>query len=249
VRKIGIVGGIAWPSTADYYSQLCRRGEARHLAANRPGPPATPEMSIESLDLNRAASFLGIAEDEVSWSRFDDYHRCALLRLQTSGAGLALLASNTAHHRFDSIVRGVGIPVVHIWEEAAKECARQGARQVLVLGTRVTVNSAELRKRFAEHGVEAAGPGDESAAFRTEEVIAALQAGNTGNAAERIEEIAKTQFSRRFPGRPAVCLACTELPLAFTEQKALRSFTDRGVSYVNSPAVHIGAAFDLASAD
>jgi aspartate racemase len=206
-------------------------------------------MSIESLDLNRAASFLGISDDEASWSRFDDYHRCALLRLQASGAGLALLASNTAHHRFEAIVRGVGIPVVHIWEEAAKECARLGVRRVLVLGTRVTVNSEELRKRFAQHGVEAAGPEDDSAAFRTEEVIAALQAGNTENAAERIEEIAKTQFVRRFPGRPVVCLACTELPLAFPDQRALHSFTDRGVSYVNSSAVHIGAAFDLASED
>ena len=206
-------------------------------------------MSIESLDLNRAASFLGIADDEGSWARFDEYHHRALLRLQASGAALALLASNTAHHRFDAIVRGVGIPVVHIWEEAAKECARQGARRVLVLGTRVTMDSGELRKRFAEHGVETAGPADDDARFRTEEVIAALQAGSAAGAADRIEEIAKTQFSRRFPGPPVVCLACTELPLAFPEWKALASFADRGVSYVNSPAVHLGAAFDLASED
>ena len=47
-------------------------------------------MSIESLDLNKAVSFLGIDDDEESWLQFDDYHRAALRRLEASGADFAL---------------------------------------------------------------------------------------------------------------------------------------------------------------
>jgi aspartate/glutamate racemase len=57
MKKIGIVGGVAWLSTVEYYSEFCRRSEERWLRSGRPGPPATPEMSIESLDLNRAVSW------------------------------------------------------------------------------------------------------------------------------------------------------------------------------------------------
>jgi aspartate racemase len=139
MKKIGIVGGVAWPSTVDYYTQICRRSERRHPAGNRNRFPATPEMSIESLDLRTAASSIGVDGNDGSWYRFDEYHRAALRRLEASGADFAVIASNTSHHRFDAIVRGVGIPVIHIWEEAAKECARLEAKQVLILGTVVTM--------------------------------------------------------------------------------------------------------------
>lgn len=54
-----------------------------------------PEISIESLDLAKAISYLGSDNDE-SWSRFDNYHRSALQRLEASGVDFALIASNTA---------------------------------------------------------------------------------------------------------------------------------------------------------
>ena len=53
---------------------------------------------------------------------------------------------------------------------------------------------------------------------------------------------AATQFTRR----PVVCLACTELALAFPEQKMLANFEFDGVLYINSAAVHINAALDFA---
>ena len=110
------------------------------------------------------------------------------------------------------------------------------------------MGSPEFRKRFAERGIEAAGPRDDVARALTADLIAELQAGESEGAARRIGRIARTSFNRQFAGRPIVCLACTELPIAFPEWKMLESFEVDGVTYVNSSAVHIGAAFDLAIA-
>jgi aspartate racemase len=93
MKKIGIVGGIAWLSTVDYYAALCRRGEELHLANNLPGAPSTPEICIESPDLNKAASYIGIDGNEASWSRFDEYHRVALQRLEASDADVVWQSS------------------------------------------------------------------------------------------------------------------------------------------------------------
>ncbi|HEX3685416.1 MAG TPA: hypothetical protein VHU83_22975 [Bryobacteraceae bacterium] len=95
MKKIGIVGGVAWPSTVDYYTAICQRSEQRHLVNHLQGAPSTPEMTIECLNLSKAVSYLGIDGDEESWSQFDDYHRAALRRLEASGAEFALMASNT----------------------------------------------------------------------------------------------------------------------------------------------------------
>jgi hypothetical protein len=78
VKKIGIVGGLAWPSTVQYYSELCRRSEQWHLQRNL--PLQTPEIAIESLNLAKAFSYIGSDGDEASWARFDAYHRTALER-------------------------------------------------------------------------------------------------------------------------------------------------------------------------
>ncbi|MGB7151126.1 MAG: hypothetical protein WBD45_18350, partial [Terriglobales bacterium] len=61
MKKIGIVGGLAWPSTVDYYSEICRRSERRgeQLAGSPRAVPSMPEMCIDSLDLNKAFSYIG----------------------------------------------------------------------------------------------------------------------------------------------------------------------------------------------
>jgi aspartate racemase len=246
MKKIGIVGGVAWRSTVDYYSEICRRSEQWHLARKLRGTPSTPEMTIESLDLNKAVSCFGVDGDEESWSQFDGYHRAALERLEASGADFALIASNTPHHRFASIVRGIGIPVINLFEVVAKESARIGASEVLILGTDVTMRSATFREEFARHGVEAAGPHDEAARVMTAGLIADLQLGKLEGAAKRLGRIAKTAFQPQFTVQPAVCLACTELPLAFPEQKMFATFECNGILYINTSAVHLNATFDFA---
>jgi aspartate racemase len=245
MKKIGIVGGVGWLSTVDYYSEFCRRSEEWHLARNPHEAPSTPEISIESLDHKKAVSYLGNDDDETSWAKFDEYHRIALQRLEASGADFALIASNTPHHRLASIVQGVRIPVISIFDAAARECARFGADEVLILGTALTMRSPAFREAFAQHGITAASPADEAARALTIKLITELQLGKIKGATERIGSIAKS-FGRQFSRQPIVCLACTELPLAFWEQKMLATFEYEGVPYLNPTAVHINAAFDFA---
>lgn len=249
MKKIGIVGGIAWQSTVLYYSELCHRAEQRHFTRKLPGLPSIPEISIESVDHAKAVSYLGVDDDEASWARFDDYHRAALKRLETSGTDFAIIASNTGHHRFEAITRGIRIPVISIIDVMAKETARIGARQALLLGTALTMRSARFREEFARHGVEAAGPRDKEVRTTTVELLMDIQLGRLAGASERLEKIAKLSFGTGFRGQRVVCLACTELPLAFETMKMLATFEHDGIVFINSAVVHIDAAFNFALDD
>jgi aspartate racemase len=249
MKKIGLVGGVAWPSTVEYYAGICHLSERRHLSRYLPGMPATPEMAIESLDLNKAVSCLGVDGDEASWSRFDEYHRTALQRLEASGAEFALIASNAPHHRFATITHGVGIPVINLFDAAADACARIGAGHVLILGIAVTMESAKFREGFAARAIVAEGLRDEGARALLTELIEELQLGKCDGAAVRIGGIARRAFEQQFTAAPIVCLACTELPLAFPEAKELPVFEFDGIRYVNTSAVHIAAAFEFATAE
>lgn len=245
MKKVGIVGGIAWPSTVEYYTGLCQRGEALCQSGDRHAMASMPEIAIESLDHDRAVAFLGNDEDETSWIRFDEYHRAALQRLERSGANFALIASNTSHHRFVQITRGIGIPVLNIFEIVARECARIQARQVLILGTASTMDSPLFREAFAAHGIRASGPDQSDAKELTVRLSEELQHGTDNAAAVRLGDIAR-MCRRQFTTPPAVCLACTELPLAFPKHKTMTSFDLGGIRYINSTALHIQAAFNCA---
>jgi len=222
-------------STMEYYSEICRRSE-----------PSQPEISIESLDHHKAVSYLGIEGEEESWSQFDEYHRAALKRLEVSGADFALIASNTPHHRLEAIIRGVRIPVLSIFEAAAQESARIGARRVLILGTALTMGSRKLREQFAKYGVEAAAPDNPATRSKTIELLEDLQLGKLEGSAERLGIIAKASFPQPYREQPVVCLACTELPLAFPEVKSLPTFNVDGILYINSTIVHVNSALHLA---
>jgi aspartate racemase len=246
MKKIGLVGGLAWLSTIEYYSEIHRAVETQFTNTAYLERQSSLEMSIESLDLKTALSYLGSEGDESTWSKFDTYHRDALLRLQQSGAECAAIASNTPHARFDSIVRGVEIRVVDIFTVVAEEAASRGLRHVLILGTPLTMMSQRFRLVLSSHGVRAIEVTDEEAVSETFDLIGRLQCGRMQEAAEEIEGIVRRIWKAPPQAQPCVILACTELPLAFEESVRESVFVSGDITYINPMAVHIRAILNYA---
>jgi aspartate racemase len=247
MKKIGIVGGIGWHSTLEYYREICRWANEPYLAGGLAGMPSTPEIVIESLDMAKSHSLLGNDGDERSWCGFDNYHRAALQRLEASGAEVALLASNTPHHRFEEIVRGAKIPVISILDATAKEAVRIGARRVLILGTALMMRSDRFKAAFARHGIELIAPRSESLQAATVTLVERLQRGRVKGAATRLGKIAIASWP--FAEEPVVCLARSELSLAVpvsrTRPRLKPSFKYGGVTYISTMGAHIGAVLEF----
>jgi aspartate racemase len=244
LKKLGLVGGIAWLSTVEYYKGICLRSEQRGRRTGNAGVRVMPELAIESLDLHRAVAYIGRDDEPNSWSRFDEYHRAALRRLEANGAEVAAIASFTAHHRLEQITQGIGIPVIDVFDIAARECWRAGARRVLILGTAPTMNSSRLRAVFARYGVNATGPEQTSDRKAVQRLIDELHRGKAvGACGNRVDEIVARAAS---PGADLICLACTELPLAFSTKQTRALFGKFGRAYLNATAAHIEALLEFA---
>lgn len=237
MRKIGIVGGVGWRATADYYAKFCTLAEERSLQT---GVHSMPEIAIESLDLQRAWSLLS-SED---WTGFDAYHRDALLRLERSGAEIAVIASNTPHDRFEQIIEGVSVPVVDIFESAATRCAQSGQPRVLVLGTEITMNSARLRRVFARHGLECHRP-EQASIEQTESLIRAIQQGRLKGGPELLANLVFESLGSGATDA-VVCLACTDLPVLFGAARSA-AIHDSGLIYVDPSVAHVEDAYERAS--
>lgn len=247
MKKIGILGGLGWMSTAEYYSGICRLVEERHREAGLSGVVSMPEIAVESLDLASARACFGYDEHEPSWSEFDRYHRDGLLRLQTAGADFAVIASNTPHLRLPQITRGVKLPVLSIVEATAAACADFGITRIMVLGTAAIMRSRTFRDAFARRGIHAESPDSERSRRIVTATIRGLELGHLDGAAKRIHAVATGPGTRHLSESAAVYLGCTELSLAFPIYKSAGMFEHAGVHYLNSTALHIRAAFERAN--
>ncbi len=243
MKKIGVVGGVGWPSTIEYYRLLCEASQRYHEDKEVSGPTPMPEITIESLDQNFTIVHRG-SEALDSWKAWDEYFSAAIQNLKMCGAELILIASATPHTRLEEISRGVDIPLVSMYDSVGSYCKSVGIKSLLVLGTMPTMVSPAFKQSMESFGISAFYPKTERLKTDVVNVIERLYQNKTKGTAVEIEAIVRSCVSSTEIENTAVCLGCTELPLAFEGLNKKQSFDFGGISYINSSVVHALSAFE-----
>ncbi|MEX0282672.1 MAG: aspartate/glutamate racemase family protein [Arenibacterium sp.] len=243
MKKIGILGGVGWASTIDYYRGICA-GANRHFEAQGASSPLpVPPITIESVVQARTRALRGTPGDEESWAAFDAVFREALQTLEAAGCDFAVMASNTPHTRLHAIRTGVNTPTLSIYDATAEATAAQSPSRALVLGTAVTMQSDKYPEALNAHGVQANPRLPEDSIAEMQAMIDEDFYGGAGpNARARLLDYCK-RYSQ--PG-DAILLACTELPLAFPDHIDDVVFSTDGFLFVNPSAAHIATALEKA---
>ncbi|WP_298937133.1 aspartate/glutamate racemase family protein [uncultured Ruegeria sp.] len=239
MKKIGILGGVGWASTVDYYRAIAE-GASRHFAKCGHGSPLPiPQMTIESVVQAHTRALRGMAGDEDSWADFDAVFRAALLTLERAGCDFGIIASNTPHARLHAIRRGVTMPILSIFDATAKATAKTGAEKALVLGTSVTMEARNYADRLSVEGISANErlPQPEIAKMQS-----MIDTDFYGGASENARGRLLAYCNRHATPGTAILLACTELPLAFPNHLDDPVFKAAGHLFVNPSAAHVAAA-------
>ena len=202
MRKLGIVGGTSWSSTALYYDHI-NRGIARRL-----GGLHSARLVIESLDLAPYAKM----ELSGDWDGVAKVTIEAARRLQAAGADGIIITSNTGHKVYDAVAANVDVPMLHIGDSAADQLVAEGRKKVALLGTRFTMLEPHVRSRLENRGI-ALVPIEDVWVKEVDRIIfEELAAGRVVRDSQRklktlITELAKQRVQ-------AVVLGCTELVMA-----------------------------------
>lgn len=243
MKKIGILGGVGWASTVDYYRAIAE-GASRYFAERGHGSPLPiPSMTIESVTQAKTRALRGVAGDEASWAGFDAVFRKALLTLESAGCDFGIIASNTPHVRLHAIRQGVSMPILSIFDATAEATASTGATNALVLGTTVTMQASNYAERLAAEGITTNPrlPDSEIA-----EMQAMIDSDFYGGASETAHARLLAFCNRHATPGTAILLACTELPLAFPGHLDDPVFEADGHLFINPSAAHVAAALNKA---
>jgi aspartate racemase len=202
LRKLGIIGGTSWSSTALYYDHI-NRGVAHRL-----GGLHSARLSVESLDL------APVAEMELSgnWDGVAQVMLDAAKRLVGSGADGVIITSNTGHKVYDAVATNIPVPMLHIAEATADRLTADRCTRVALLGTRFTMTEPHVRSRLESRGIGLAPVDQEWIAEVDRIIFEELAAGRVVRDSQRklktlIAELAGKKVQ-------AVVLGCTELVLA-----------------------------------
>ncbi len=148
VRTLGLLGGMAWPSTVEAYRAI-NEGVAARL-----GGAHSARLVVWSVDFAEVEA-LQRADD---WDGAGRLLADAARRLETAGAEGLLLCTNTMHRVADAIEAATSVPLLHIADATAAAVTAAGVQCVGLLGTRFTMEQAFYRDRLTAHGIEVVVP-------------------------------------------------------------------------------------------
>ena len=199
MRKLGLIGGMSWVSTALYYEQI-NKGVAR-----RAGGLSSAPLLIESLD------FAPIAELQTAgeWPRLAEIMRETARRLEGAGAEGLLLSSNTMHKVYDEVAGAVSVPVLHIGEITAAKLVADGVKRAGLIGTRFTMGESFYRDRLEAQGIAVTVPEPATAQEIDRIIFEELTRGQVLRQSERRLKTCLTEMGKA--RQQAVILGCTEL--------------------------------------
>jgi aspartate racemase len=227
MRTIGIVGGMSWESSAEYYRQI------NESIKSKLGPTHSAELVIYSMDFHRAAQL----EQEERWPEVARLLIGAITRLEKAGADFVMIASNTAHRVAEIIQRSIHIPLLHIADVTAGEIVKAGISTVGLLGTRFVMEQEFYKERFRARGIDVVIPDRPARDYVHNLIFNELCVGQV--IPESKKKMRTVILDLQLAGANAVVLACTELPL-------LVRVEDTPVRLFDTMALHVTKAVTMA---
>lgn len=231
MKTIGLLGGMSWESTTEYYRAI-NTGVKQTL-----GGLHSAKIVLYSVDF----APIEACQSRGDWSATAEILVDAARRIQRAGADGLLICTNTMHKVAPAIELAISIPLLHIADATAEVLVRDGIKAVGLLGTAFTMEQHFYKGRLAErYGLEVLVPEMDDRQIVHDIIYDELCQGI-------IREPSRASYRRIVDqlatvGAEAVILGCTEIGLLIKQ-------ADTSVRLVDTTAIHAARAVEWALAE
>ena len=227
-KTIGLIGGMSWESSAEYYRIVNREMQKRL------GGVHSARSLMWSVDFGRIERL----QHSGDWDRLADEMKDAAIRLERGGADFIVLCTNTMHRLADAIVSAVEIPLLHIADPTAQRIKAAGFERIGLLGTAFTMEQDFYKGRLRDHdGLDVIIPETEDRRVVHEIIYRELVVGEIRPESREAYRGIMARLVER--GAQAIILGCTEIMLLVSDE-------DSAVPLYDTTTIHAIAAVDHA---
>ena len=229
-QVIGLIGGMSWESSAEYYRIINREVQ------NRLGGVHSARILMWSVDFGEVEHLQHSGDRGKLTEQMND----AAIRLERGGADFVLMCTNTMHRMADAVAEAINIPLLYIADPTGEKIEAAGFKRIGLLGTAFTMEQDFYKGRLNDlFGLDVIVPDADDRRIVHDIIYKELVAGKV---------LAKSRISYReiiarliAQGAEAVVLGCTEIML-------LVSAKDSTVPLFDTTTIHAIAAVERALA-
>jgi len=227
MKTIGLIGGLTWYSTLDYYKLL------NELVNKRLGGAHAAKIILNSVDFAE----IKVLTEQQDWKSIAIIICKAAKSIELAGADCLMIGANTMHKIADEIQAAVNIPVIHIGEATAAAIKITPVKKIALLGTKYTMQLDFYKDKLAANGIETIIPGEDDIEFINNSIYNEFSAGIF--LPETKQEYLRIINYLIEQGAEGIILGCTEIPILIKQE-------DCTVPVFNTGLIHAMAAVDFA---
>ena len=231
MKTIGLIGGMSWESSLEYYRIINEAVKARL------GGFHSAKCLMYSVDFAE----IEILQREGRWRESADMLAAAAQGLEKGGADFLVICTNTMHKVVDDIQPQIHIPILHIADATAQSIQARGLGCVALLGTRFTMEQDFYKGRLTQKfGLDVLVPDAEDCqeihrVIYDELCLGKIEPASRARFVGVIEQLVQS-------GAEGIILGCTEIGLLVHDQ-------DSRVPLFDTARIHAQAAVELALVD
>ncbi len=232
MKTIGIIGGISWVSSAEYYRLM------NEMVMDKLGGLHSAKILMYSIEFGDFSEQERLAK-QGDWELLRKTMIDAAQRLERGGADFIVIGSNTMNSTADIIEANVKIPVLHIVDATGEAVNKKGIKTVALLGTAYAMEADFYRDRLEKkYGLKVVIPNKTEREYINEVIFDELCAGKFyAESKEGYVRIIERLVNEE--GAEGVILGCTEIPLLVKQE-------DVSVPVFDTTKIHSEAAVEYA---
>ena len=228
MKTIGLLGGMSWESTLDYYRAI------NEEIKNALGGLHSAKIAMYSVDFEPVKQL----QQAGDWAKTIRILSEAANNIEAAGADFLLICTNTMHKIAPEIEASIKIPLLHIADATADVIIKEGIKSVGLLGTAYTMEQAFYKGRLTNnHGLRVFVPGEQDRNIVHNIIYRELCLG-------KVKADSKAEYLRIIDalaaqGAEAVILGCTEIGMLVKQ-------ADTAIRLLDTTAIHAEKAVEYA---
>jgi aspartate racemase len=227
LKTIGLIGGMSWESSAEYYRLINER------VKEKCGGLHSAKCILFSVDFEEIEKY----QREENWEKATQLLIEAAQSLEKAGADFIIICTNTMHKLADQIREAIRVPLLHIADTTADKILERGIKTIGLLGTKYTMEQEFYKVRLERRGIKVLIPNKTDRKIVHDIIYNELCLGKvlpeSKESYKRIIEDLKNQ------GTQGIILGCTEITLLVKPE-------DSDVPLFDTTLIHAIKAVELA---
>ncbi len=228
MKVIGLLGGMSWESSLEYYRII------NEIVRQRLGGLHSAKCILYSVDFEEIEKL----QNEGKWDELTKIMVESAQKLEKAGAEMILICTNTMHKMADDVQNAIQIPLLHIADAAAEKVKEKNLKKVGLLGTNYTMEQDFYKGRIKEkYNIDVIIPDLDERKIVHDVIFNELCLGQVKDESREIYKKIIKNLAKN--GAEGIILGCTEIPLLVNQK-------DFAIPIFDTTLIHSIAAVDYA---